>query len=135
MKRAKRISLIVMIAFYVFAGLAHFIYPEFYLPIMPPYLPYHLELVYISGAFEILLALLLIPIKTRKAGAWLLIALLVAVFPANIQMFINYLNANDPDLWISIVRLPIQLLLIWWAWGFTKTTLQKNITANNYNKV
>ena len=113
-------SLIVMIAFYVIAGLAHFINPGFYLPIMPPYLPYHLELVYISGAFEILFALLLIPIKTRKAGAWLIIALLVAVFPANIQMFINYLNTNNPDLWISIVRLPIQLLLIWWAWGFTK---------------
>lgn len=120
MKRAKRLSLIVMIVFYVFAGLAHFINPGFYLPIIPPYLPYHLELVYISGAFEILFALLLIPIKTRKAGAWLIIALLVAVFPANIQMFINYLNTNTPDLWISIVRLPIQLLLIWWAWGFTK---------------
>ncbi|MBE2226644.1 MAG: DoxX family protein [Ignavibacteria bacterium] len=134
MKRAKRISLIVMIAFYVFAGLAHFIYPEFYLPIMPPYLPYHLELLNISGAFEILFAMLLISIKTRKAGAWLIIALLVAVFPANIQMFINYLNANDPDLWILIVRLPIQLLFIWWAFGFTKTTLQKNITESNYNK-
>jgi uncharacterized membrane protein len=120
MKILKRVSLAVMILFYIAAGLNHFINPDFYLPIMPLYLPWHLQLICIIGAFEILFALLLIPVKTRKAAAWLVIALLVAVFPANIQMTINYVSENNPDLWISIVRLPIQLLLIWWAWSFTR---------------
>lgn len=67
MNKAKRISLKVLIAFNIIVGLAHFMYSKFYLPIMPPHLPYHLELVYISGTFEILFALLLIPgIYKRK---------------------------------------------------------------------
>ena len=88
--------------------------------IMPPYLPYHIELVYISGACEIIIGALLIPESTRRIAAWLLIALLIAVFPANIQMTINYANEHNPQLWISILRLPIQFLLIWWAWKYTK---------------
>ncbi|NOS84748.1 MAG: DoxX family protein [Ignavibacteria bacterium] len=120
----KRVSLAVMILFYTAAGLNHFINPAFYLPIMPPYLPWHLQLIYISGAFELLFAFMLIPEKTRRTSAWLIIALLVAVFPANIQMTINYVSENNPDLWISIVRLPIQLLLIWWAWMFTRENLK-----------
>ncbi len=113
-----------MILFYIAAGLNHFIDPAFYLPIMPPYLPWHLLLIYISGAFELLFGIMLIPDKTRRTSAWLIIALLVAVFPANIQMTINYVSENNPDLWISIVRLPIQFLLIWWAWVFTKKSLK-----------
>lgn len=124
MKILKRFSLLVMILFYIAAGLNHFIDPAFYLPIMPPYLPWHLLLIYISGAFELLFGIMLIPDKTRRTSAWLIIALLVAVFPANIQMTINYVSENNPDLWISIVRLPIQFLLIWWAWVFTKKSLK-----------
>ena len=124
MKILKRISLWAMMVFYSAAGLNHFINPEFYLPIMPPYLGWHLQLIYISGAFEIIFALLLIPTITRRTASWLIIALLIAVFPANIQMTINYFNENSPDLWISVVRLPIQLLLIWWAWSFTRKNLK-----------
>jgi uncharacterized membrane protein len=51
---------------------------------------------------------------------------LIAVFPANIQMTINYANEHNPDLWISIVRLPIQILLIWWAWVYTKVDNKSN---------
>lgn len=121
MKILKRISLVVMILFYISAGLNHFINPEFYLPIMPPYLGWHLQLIYISGAFEIIFALLLIPQITRRTAALLIISLLIAVFPANIQMTINYFSENNPDLWISVVRLPVQLLLLWWAWSFTRS--------------
>ena len=105
---------------YCFTGISHFTMPEYFLKIMPPWLPWQLGLVYISGVCEILLALLLIPRYTRRIAAWLLIALLIAVFPANIQMTINYINENNPDLWISIIGLPIQIFLVWWAWIYTK---------------
>lgn len=121
MKILKRVSIVFMILFYITAGSYHFINPEFYLPIMPPYLGWHLQLIYIGGAFEIIFALLLILPVTRRIAAWMIIVLLIVVFPANIQMTINYFSENSPDLWISVVRLPIQLLLIWWAWSFTKS--------------
>jgi uncharacterized membrane protein len=116
----KTISLYLMSVLYLLTGSYHFINPSFYKPIMPPYLPYHAESIFISGVCEILFALLLIPLTTRRIAAWLLIALLIAVFPANIQMTINYINENNPQLWLSIVRLPVQVFLIWWAWIYTR---------------
>ncbi len=109
-----------MSALYLAAGVYHFVNPRMYEKIMPSYLPYHKQLVYISGICEIVFALLLIPQTTRVLAAWLIIALLVAVFPANIQMAINFYQKNSPNLWIAIVRLPLQLILIWWAWLYTK---------------
>ena len=102
--------------FFVGAGLNHFLNPEFYLNIMPPYLPLHRELVVLSGIAEIALGLaVLVPRWTRYA-AWGLIALLIAVFPANIHMAMN--PASYPDLpviglWL---RLPVQGLFIAWAY-------------------
>jgi uncharacterized membrane protein len=109
-----------MSGFYILAGANHFLSPNFYMDIMPPYLPYHLKLIYISGVCEIVISVLLIPKATRHVAAWLLIALLIAVFPANIQMTINYVKESNPGLWLSIVRLPIQIILIWWAWIYTR---------------
>ncbi len=109
-----------MIIFYGAAGVNHFINPAFYLKIMPSWLPLHKELVFVSGVFEALFAFLLIFPATRSLGAWGIIALLIAVFPANVQMLLNYIDSHDPKLWIAIVRLPLQLLLIWWAYGFTR---------------
>ncbi len=109
-----------MSGLYILTGSLHFINPDFYLAIMPPYLPYHLKLIYTSGICEIVIGILLIPKATRRVAAWLLIALLIAVFPANIQMTINYVKESNPDLWLSIARLPIQIILIWWAWIYTK---------------
>ena len=105
---------------YIAAGINHFIRPGMYKRIMPVYLPWHLELIYISGLGEIILGLLLIPLATRVTAAWLLIALLIAVFPANIQMAVNYARSANPYLWIAIVRLPLQAVLIWWAWLYTR---------------
>lgn len=116
----KRLSLYLMIALYIAAGLNHFINPPFYLKIMPPWIPCHKEMVFISGVCEILFAALLIFPSTRRIGAWGIILLLVAVFPANVQMLINYKNENNPLLWVAIVRLPVQLILIWWAYGFAR---------------
>src|SRR5450432_2353421 len=106
---------------YVAAGINHFIHPEFYLKIMPPWLGWQKALIIISGICESLFGLLLIPHKTRVTAAWCIIALLIAVFPANIQMMLNYLHQNKPGLWIAVVRLPLQFVLIWWAWLFTRS--------------
>jgi uncharacterized membrane protein len=116
----KKISLYVMILFYAGAGINHFIRPEFYLQIIPGWLPQHKALVLISGIAEILCAVLLLFPKTIRAGAWCTIALLIAIFPANIQMLLNYSRNKNPMLWIALIRLPIQLLLIWWAYSFTR---------------
>ena len=116
-----RIALLYLMALiYVAAGIYHFINPKMYERIMPPYLPYHLQLIYISGVIEIALGILLIPEATRPTAAWLIIAMLIAIFPANIQMAINFWQKNSPSLWIALVRLPFQPLLIWLAWLYTK---------------
>jgi len=120
-----KISLYIMILFYAGAGINHFINPSFYLQIIPPWLPLHKEFVFLSGVAEIVCALLLLFSKTRRVGAWAVIALLIAVFPANIQMLLDYKKDNNPMLWVAILRLPIQLILIWWAYGFTSKFFSK----------
>lgn len=109
-----------MILLYTAAGINHFIHPAIYVKIMPPWLPLHKELVLISGAIEILFALMLVFPLSRRLGAWGIILLLAAVFPANIQMMLNYIHDGNPNLWIAILRLPLQLVLIYWAYTFTK---------------
>ena len=118
----KSVGLYLMSVFYIAAGIYHFIKPKGYVRIMPLIIPasWHLQLVYISGACEILLGLLLIPESTRVVAAWAIIALLIVVFPANIQMMINYFHYNNPYKWLIVVRLPLQGLLIYWAWNFVR---------------
>lgn len=109
-----------MAAFYVAAGANHFIHPEFYLNIMPLWIGWHEALVIFTGIFEIFFGLLLIPVSTRSMAAWCIIALLIAIYPANIQMMLNYIHQNKPGVWITITRLPLQFVLIWWAYLYTK---------------
>ncbi|MDB5246797.1 MAG: hypothetical protein JWQ40_1191 [Segetibacter sp.] len=87
---------------------------------MPSYIPYPYATIYISGIVESLLGLLLLFNQTRRFAAWGVITLLVAVFPANIQMLLNYIHEDNPRLWIAILRLPLQIPLIYWAWTFAK---------------
>jgi uncharacterized membrane protein len=105
---------------FVFSGVNHFLHPEVYLQIMPPYLPLHRELVYVSGAFEVALGILLLAPKTSRFAAWGLIALLVAVFPANIFMATH--PEQYPDLYPFLLwlRLPLQGVLVAWAWAYTR---------------
>ena len=111
-----------MALFMTFAGVSHFIRPENFLRIMPDYLPYHLAIVYISGFFEIAGGVgLLIP-RLRKAAAWGLVALYLAVWPANIYMAVHRISfgeapTSDFLLWL---RVALQVLLIVWAWWFTR---------------
>ena len=114
----KSFLIIISSIFYVIVGIKHFIEPEYFLSIVPPYLPYHLELVYISGLFEILFGLLILFPKYRNYGAIGLILLLIAVFPANIYLAQSKeaqeaLGATQE---IATWRLPIQGVLIWIAY-------------------
>lgn len=120
MRKLKIILKYLLCAFFVVAGLNHFINPALYLKIMPPYLPWRLFLVYLSGFFEVALGLLLLAPAFSRAAAWGLIALLVAVFPANIQMAINpelYPDISPLALWL---RLPLQAVFIAWAFWYTR---------------
>jgi uncharacterized membrane protein len=116
----RQIFLYVMSLFYLSAGINHFVNPKWYARIIPPWLPNHSALNYISGTCEIVFAILLIPEATRHIAAWLIIVMLIAIFPANIQMSINFWREHNPYFWLTIVRLPLQFVLIWWAWYYTK---------------
>ncbi|GAB2634924.1 DoxX family membrane protein [Belliella aquatica] len=99
----------------------HFINPEQYFAMMPSWLPAHAFLISVSGIVEIVLALLLIPSKTRAISAKLIIAmLLVFFFAIHIPESIGYYQTENEKFVASIIRLPIQFLFIAWAWMFTK---------------
>ena len=105
----------MMAVFFTGVGIHHFTDPAPYLAIMPPYLPAHIELVYISGIFEVLGGIGLLVPKTRRWAAWGLIALLVAVYPANIHMLVNdvYLPDMPKERWILWARMPMQFVFGW----------------------
>jgi len=114
---------IILSVGFVLAGCVHLIAPQVYLKIVPPYLPAHLSIVYISGVAEILGGLGLLVASTRQAAAWGLIALLIAVLPANIYMATAHLDAPGimGQSWAQWLRVPLQLPLIYWAWLYTRT--------------
>ena len=118
---------------FILAGLNHFRSPDFYVHIMPPYLPWHLELVYVSGLFEVVLGALLLVPKTHWWSAWGLIALLVAVFPANLHMALNTDQYSTIPPFVLWLRLPLQAVLIAWTYWFTREaglTRQKRYNAS-----
>ena len=106
-----------------FAGVMHFVKPEWYERIMPPYIPAQRELVYASGVAEIAGALGTMHPRTRRPAGLFLIATLVAVFPANLHMALNPddfddLPGGEPALW---ARLPVQALFVFWVWRATQS--------------
>ena len=119
---AKSILIIISSIFYIIVGIKHFIDPNFFIAIVPPYLPYQLEIVYISGFFEILFGIMIVFPKYRFYGAVGLILLLIAVFPANIYLALSKeaQEAIGASQQIAIWRLPIQGLLIWTAYWIRK---------------
>ncbi len=108
--RAKPILLWVMAAFYTLSGFNHLVNPEFYLAIFPPNLPNPEWLNLLSGLAEIILGVFLLEPRTRVFAAWGIIALLIAVFPANLT------GGVAANLW----RITFQPLLIVWAWWYTR---------------
>ena len=101
---------------FIAAGVLHFVRPRMYEAIMPDYLPAHRELVYASGVAEIAGGAGVLHPTTRRAAGWWLIATLVAIFPANVEMAVHaerFTQFRPAVLW---ARLPLQAVLIAWAW-------------------
>ena len=116
----KYFSMIVMGVFYISIGVSHFTSPIWYVKIVPPYLPYKLELVYISGLFEILFGGMLFFKKTRFLAGWGLILLLIAVYPANIYLAQTNGAAMNTTPLIAWGRLPVQFIFIGLAYWHSK---------------
>ena len=111
--------LYVMAFIYFVAGINHFRNPRLYIKIIPPSFPNPKLLNIISGLAEILLGIgLCIPMISNYA-AWGVIAVLIAVFPANIYMFTNQKASMGLPKWVLLLRIPLQLLLIFWAYQYT----------------
>ena len=110
----------LLAAVFVAAGVNHFVNPAVYVRIMPPYLPWHRELVAVSGAFEVVLGVLLLVPRFTRLAAWGLIARLIAVFPANVHMAANadlFPEIPAAALWL---RLPFQGVFVAWALWYTR---------------
>jgi uncharacterized membrane protein len=118
----QKIGLALAAVLYIVAGALHFVQTDAYLKIMPPYIPWHLAMVRISGVCEILGGLGLLLPQTRRAAAWGLIALLIAVFPANVYMATNPIEAGATSIApvLRWGRLPLQVVLGWWLLWCTK---------------
>jgi uncharacterized membrane protein len=116
------VGYILLAVLFLLSGSLHFVAPQLYLRIMPPYLPAPLTLVYVSGAAEFLCGAGLLFPSTRRAAAWGLVALLIAVLPANIYMATAHLTVPGimGHSWAQWLRIPLQAPLIYWAWLYTR---------------
>jgi len=125
---SRRFALLGLAALFVAAGANHFVSTEFYVGIMPAYLPLHLELVYLSGLVEMLGGGAVLVPQARSRAGWLLITLLVAVFPANLNMALNSDQFPELSALALYVRLPVQGLLI--AWTYWATRPESGVSAS-----
>ncbi len=112
----QRVAKHFLAVLFILSGAAHFLRTEFYLKIMPAYLPYPRELIYFSGVAAIILGLLLFLPKTTRMASWSGILFLIAVFPANIHIALHPEIFSEIPAWVGWVRLPFQGVLIYWAY-------------------
>lgn len=112
-------SLYFMAFLYILAGINHFRVPRLYIKMIPSALPAPKTINIISGAAEIILGVLLCVPMLSSFAAWGIIALLIAIFPANVFMYTNDKASLGLPKWLRLIRLPIQLLLIYWAFLYT----------------
>lgn len=109
----------IIAGLFMLTGLLHFIRPQVFVSIMPDYIPYHLTMVYVSGVAEFLGGLGILISQTQYWAGWGLILLLIAVFPANINMTVEAIQKQGLGNWWSmatILRLPLQFVLIYWVY-------------------
>ncbi|MBA3342301.1 MAG: DoxX family protein [Gemmatimonadaceae bacterium] len=116
MQRPRSIFLLALL--FCVAGAAHFAIPDRYAEIMPRWVPYPMEAVYLSGILEIAGGIALLVPRVRPLAGYGLVALLVAVFPANVQMLMNAIEGGGSALYVGLLvaRIPLQPLLIVWVW-------------------
>jgi uncharacterized membrane protein len=123
--RTKRALLWLMAAFYVLAGFNHLLNPGFYVRIIPPGLPDPAWLNLLSGLAEIVLGVFVLEPRVRVLAAWGIIALLIAVFPANVYVALENLGLPEGtpgtgNAALNWARLPLQGLFVAWAWWYTR---------------
>ena len=122
MKWLKLASLVLLAFFYVVAGINHFANPDFYRPMMPPVLPAHDLLIWVAGLAELTLGVgVLIP-DTRRWAAWGIIALLIAIVPANIYIAVHDIplgGGSEGAGALNWARVAFQPVLMLWAWWYT----------------
>jgi uncharacterized membrane protein len=109
---------ILLACLFIIGGLVHLLRPDIYKPVMPAWLPAHDLLILVSGVAELLGGAGLLVTRSRRAASIGLILLLIAVFPANVEMLRVYQLRGSP-LWVEAllwIRLPLQLVLVWWVW-------------------
>lgn len=112
-----RVARWLLVVGFVVQGINHFIADEFLIRMIPPWLPWPALLVYASGIAEIGLGLAVIRPQTRRVAGWGLLALLVAVFPANLQMALHPEQWPHIPAWVLWARLPLQPLFMLWVWA------------------
>ncbi|MEO7766012.1 MAG: hypothetical protein ABIS01_01255, partial [Ferruginibacter sp.] len=116
----KKTCLVLMVILYLGAGINHFVHPNGYLAIIPPYFPFPVFINIASGALEIILATLLMFASTKRMAAMGIIILLVLFIPAHLFMIQKGGCVNNTvcwPAWLAWLRLfPIQFILMWWAW-------------------
>ena len=123
MSRAKRVLMWLLAINLCVAGFMHLLRPAFFVGIIPPELPNPEWLNVISGLIEITLGVFLLEPRTRRYAAWGMIALFIAVFPANVYAALENVGAEGPGSGpgaVAYVRLPLQAVLIAWAWWYTR---------------
>lgn len=116
----------LLAAFFTLAGTLHFIRPKAYEAIVPPYVPARRQAVQVSGVAELAGGLALVSPATRRAARWWLLALLIAVFPANVHMALDPQQVAERGVaadriprWLLWARLPLQPLCMLWVWRAT----------------
>jgi len=118
---SRHFARLFVFAWFFIGGIMHFARPDLFLRIVPPYIPYALAAVYISGAFELLGAIGLCVKQIRSLAGYGLMLLTVAVTPANIYMLQQADVFSEIPLWALVARLPFQLLLIWLIWRCSRS--------------
>ena len=116
----KKVFKYLLAGLFLFSGINHFINPQVFTDIMPPYLPFHLELVYLSGLFEILCGAGLFIRGYRKIASWGIVLMLMAFFPVHFYMYSNPEKFSDIPESLLLVRIFLQFGLIYLAFTYTR---------------
>jgi uncharacterized membrane protein len=118
---------VVLGVFVLLAGVMHFVNPQFFNDIVPPWLPPNESFwTYVSGAAEVVIGLMMLRSSTRRHGAIAAIWLFVCVYPANLYMTWDWRDRETSEQIVSWVRLPLQFVLIWWAWRTAKNAEEES---------